>query len=187
LKFTDYVPLCSLIISITALFYTYKSNTKKYELSNNIRKEILDWYAKTLEILISIRSEINNQQVNSGLKKQQLAKLSSLIEIGRFYFPNVDKADGYGKNEPTAYKGYRNLMLDFLVFSYQLFEREDAYKFTKHAEFLQRHFTSHLFETLNPREFLDDTRKYTRKSFSKDFSYEDFLKHEPDFYKIHVS
>lgn len=79
-----------------------------------------------------------------------LAKLSSLIESGRFYFPNIDRKDGFGKQKPIAYQGYRNVILDFLVYEYQLFEKDDYVQYLKHAESLQRLFTSYVFQYLEP-------------------------------------
>ena len=177
---TDFIASGSLIIAVTAFIYTYISNTKKYELTSQYRKEILNWYSITVEILIRLRNYLNEKNINNDIKNDLLSKLSSQIEIGRFYFPNVDKKDNYGSSKPSAYKGYRNLMLDFLVFSYQIFEKHDANRYSKHAEVLQRHFTSHLFDILDPKQYLKDTKKYTKKLFSKDLCFEDFIDNDPD-------
>ncbi len=115
-------------------------------------------------------------------KEELLAKLSAKIEVGRFYFPNVDRADGFGLHKPRAYQGYRNLVLDFLVFSYQLFERDDAVEHLGLAEKLQRYFTTYVFELLDPKNFLKETEKLTNRKFSKDHSIEDLLKNESSFF-----
>ncbi len=70
-----------------------------------------------IEILIYL--QLNN--VDHDLKMKKLSKLSSLIEQGRFYFPNIDRGDGFGKDKPSAYQGYRNIVLDTLVYLYQIF------------------------------------------------------------------
>lgn len=180
----DLISLGSLLIALAAFTYSYLSNTKKYELTSQYRIEVLTWYEKTIELLILLRSIAKDQNANQSLREECLAKLSSQIEIGRFYFPNVDKYDGFGDEKPSAYKGYRNLMLEFLVMSYQIFAKQDAYRYVKHAEELQRHFTSHLFEVLDPRQYLKHTKKYTEKAFSKDFCIEDFIEQDPDNIRI---
>jgi hypothetical protein len=180
----DLISLGSLMIAIAAFAYAYLTNSKKYELSSQYRVEVLKWYEKTIELLVLLRAIVQNHKVDQSLKEEYLAKLSSQIEIGRFYFPNIDKGDGLGFEKPSAYKGYRNLMLEFVVMSYQIFTKQDAYRYVKHAEVLQRHFTSHLFETLDPRQYLKHTKKYTNKVFSKDFCLEDFIEQDPGNIKI---
>ena len=181
IKTSDYITLGSAIIAITAFVYSYLTNTKKYELTSQYRTKILEWYSDTIDVLVKLKFEAKENFINENLKKELLARLSANIEIGRFYFPNIDIKDGHGKNKPEAYKGYRNLMLDFLVFSYWLFEKREAQKYVMLAENLQRHFTSHLFEILDPKTFLKETKKYTTKSFSKELRFEDLLVKDPDF------
>lgn len=180
MKFSDWISLGSLVIALVALGYTYISNTKKYELASQYRKEILTWYADTVEILVRLRVEVKYEDQVPEVKKVLMSKLSSQIEIGRFYFPNIDKGDGFGSEKPSAYKGYRNLILDFLVFSYSIFQRPDAHRYIQHLEILQRHFTSHLYEILNPREFIRKTHKHTNTSFIQDLSVEDFIDQDPE-------
>lgn len=176
---SDCIATGSLIIAIAAFLYSYLTNTKKYELTSQYRTEILSWYSDTIDILIRLKIETRDGFTAEGLKKELLSRLSAKIEIGRFYFPNVDKGNNYGDKKPEAYKGYRNLMLEFLVFSYELFEKEDASKYLKHAEILQRHFTSYLFEILDPKTFLKETEKHTNKTFSEELRFEDFIEKDP--------
>lgn len=177
---SDYIASLSIIISALAFAYSYFSNTKKYELTSQYRKEILSWFSDTISTLVQLKIEASDGFCDKNLKKILLSRLSTQIELGRFYFPNIDKGDKFGENKPLAYKGYRNLTLDFLVFSYQLFERKEAKEYIKHAEILQRHFTSSLFDVLDPKEFLKQTEKHTNKTFSKELSFEDFIKNDPD-------
>jgi len=177
---SDYIAIGSLVIAIGVFIYSFITNTKKYELTSQYRSEILIWYSTTIELLIRLRLEAEDNFVNSELKRDLLSKLSAQIEIGRFYFPNLNKGDSFGANKPPAYKGYRNLLLDFLVYSYRIYENKETKNYLKHAEFLQRHFTSHLFETLDPNTFLNETKRHTNKTFSNTLIYEDFIKKDPD-------
>lgn len=183
---SDYIATASLVIAFAAFIYSYLTNTKKYELTSQYRTEILFWYSETIDILIRLKTEAKDGFIDESLKKELLSKLSAKIELGRFYFPNVDKGDDFGNDKPLAYKGYRNLTLDFLVFSFQVFEKQDAKKYVRHAETLQRHFTSHLFEILDPKTFLKETEKHTDKTFSKELRFEDFIEKDPDALDFYV-
>ncbi len=177
---SDIISAASLLVAFAAFIYSYITNTKKYELTSQYRTEILNWYSETIYILTRLKIEATQNFKDEILKRELLSTLSSKIEIGRFYFPNVDKGDKFGNDKPQAYKGYRNLMLDFLVFSFQLYDKKDAKKYLKHAEILQRHFTSQLFEILDPKTFLKETEKHTNKTFSRELRFEDFIEKEPD-------
>src|SRR5205085_9721375 len=45
--------------------------------------------------------------------------LSSMIDRGRWFFPNVD-SEKYGKDKPLAFRGYRHEVLDSLVEAYNV-------------------------------------------------------------------
>ncbi len=172
---SDWIAVGSLIIAAIAMFYTYISNTKRYELASQYRHDLLEWFADTVKVLISLRVGISSNSLSPRELSESLSTLSAKIELGRFYFPNTDKGDGYGYEKPLAYKGYRNLMLDFLVFSYEIFKRKDAKQYLPHTEALQKQFTSLAFEILDPRKHLRDTKRYTKQMFSKELRYEDVI------------
>lgn len=177
---SDYIASVSLILALTAFIYSYVTNTKKYELTNQYRTELIAWYSETINILIRLKTEARSHYKDDNLKRELLSRLSAKIETGRFYFPNIDKGDTFGSEKPLAYRGYRNLMLDFLVFSFQIYEKQDALNYIRHAEVLQKNFTSHMFEILDSNAFLKDTERLTEKTFSKALSFEDFLNKQPD-------
>lgn len=182
MNMSDYIALSSLLISIIAIIFSILTNTKKYELTSSQRSEMLDWYQETVEILILIRlSIVEGTETN---KTENLAKLSALIECGRFYFPNVDKGDSYGDQKPSAYKGYRDITLEFLVYSYEIFHMEDAKKYLKHLEQLQRLFTSRVFDVLSPQNYNKHVKKYTMIPMDKGISAIDYLKSDPANFKF---
>lgn len=136
---SDYIAIISIgvsvIISVVGGVYAVANNTKKFELAEIYKKEILEWYSHTIHILTLIIDNIENDN------KDLLANLSAKIEIGRFYFPNVNKGDFFGKDKPSAYQGYRNIILDFLVYFYDTAKREDARKHKKAlTEFMRLYF-----------------------------------------------
>lgn len=176
----DYISIGSLIIAISALIYTYLTNTKKYELTSQYRSEVIVWYSETIKILIALKYEAKLKFPNIALKNELLCKLSANIEIGRFYFPNVLKGKNHGNNKSEAYKGRRNLMLDFLVYSHKIYKGKNPENYIEHAESLQKHFTSYLFEILDPNSFLKETKKHTSKFFSSDLSFEEYISKDPE-------
>ncbi len=118
-NFTNLLSIISLALStVTLYFYSRDRNKLKYAIANEYTKQLLEWHSTTVEVLIRLRS------CSVVDKDGLLSKLSAQIEKGRFYFPNVDKGDDFGQEKPVAYQGYRNLTLDFLVYSYNLFKKK---------------------------------------------------------------
>ena len=181
-EINDYISLGALLVSLLAILYTHLTNTKKYELQSGYRKELLDWYEETLRIMMQLKIEEQNGCLTEEKRAALLAELATCIEVGRFFFPNLDKKDGHGKNKPAAYRGYRNIILDFLVFYHRLFRQEDRAQHLDRAQYLQREFTSQLFIILDPKNYLKSTRKVTRKKFYQELRFEDFMKRDSSDY-----
>lgn len=103
---SDYIAIVSIavttIISIVGGIYAVASNTKKFELAEAYKKEILDWYSDTINVMISILSKVKNEKKDYN---DELSKLSAQIEIGRFYFPNINKRDGFGEKKTICISG----------------------------------------------------------------------------------
>ena len=176
MNISDWIAIISLSISVIALIYTFVSNTKKYELTYQYYNDILVWHNQVIEVLTSLKLNSSNNE----LKKQMLAKLSALIENGRFYFPNIDKQDGFGKQKPIAYQGYRNVILDFLVYEYQLFEKKDHIQYLEYAEIFQRLFTSYVFQYLEPSKQKKKIHKNTNIKVHEELTINEFLFTSPE-------
>lgn len=182
---SDIIALVSIVISVIAFLYTYFTNTKKYELLSAYRLEVLSWYGTTIDVLSQLIQLSRSKKLTDETRASLLSTLSSQIEKGRFYFPNVDKNDNFGANKPLAFQGYRNIALDFLVFTYNIFKKDDSEKYVKHAIELQKHFTSYIFETIDPNHFIHQTGKITGRTFKTELSFEDYIKLEPDSIKAY--
>lgn len=76
-----------------------------------------------------------------------------MIEKGRYFFPNSDKGDAFGKEKLEPYQGYRCHILDYLVYYYNLYRNEECPD-DMHAEAIQRLFTTAVFSVLQPKKFL---------------------------------
>ena len=177
--FTNLIAGISLLVSaITIYLYFSDRRRVKFQILTEYTKQLLDWHGSTVEILIKLRLYTENK--GDYDKTELLANLSCQIEKGRFFFPNINLKDNFGNEKQFAYQGYRNLALDFLVYSYNLFSEGNASEYIKHAEELQREFTSIVFEILRPKENLDEIRKLTDKYFTKEHIFENYLEKKPE-------
>jgi len=163
----------SLLLSVSlAVFYIRDRAHAKYAITSSYTSTLLDWHNQVIEALMRFKHA--TYAPSSQEYRQDLAHLSALIEHGRFFFPNIDKGDAYGAEKPIAYRGYRNLALEFLVSSYDLLSAPG--KPSHHdLDLLQRHFTSIVFDVVRPKERLETIRGLTDKYFVKDYSAEDFV------------
>lgn len=169
-EFTNVISYVALVVSATlAIFYLRDRSHARYAIERDYCNQLLIWHASVVDLLIELCA---CSERNVDVKRPSLIKLSSLIEQGRFYFPNITP-ESYGQDKPPAYRGYRNVALDFLVASYKLHHKPHTEVNKKQAEILQRHFTSVVFEIVRPSDRLSTIRKLTDRYFVKDLSVED--------------
>jgi hypothetical protein len=170
----DMGTIVAVVISAAAFVNSFKlSKHTTYTTENEYTKNLVNWYSAVVEVLIRLRLSIG--KLSEADRIGDLARLSSLIECGRFYFPNIDKKDGYGKEKPLAFQGYRNLVLDYLVASFNILKRkEDLALYSPQLTQLQRHFTSVIFEVVMPSERLAKLEILTGKYFADQKIFEDF-------------
>lgn len=179
LSFSNIVAALSLIVASFSVWYSVRTNTKVYELTVSYRNEILAWYSEVIDRMVLLRhfaSFNDNQEVD---KTRDLASLSALIEKGRFFYPNVDTGDGYGKDKPVAYRGYRSIPLEFLVYFYEIAKKKDAQKYLNHLYFLERQFTSYIFDNLDPVEHNKKSSKIVNIKYDNSTNIDSFLREEP--------
>lgn len=171
------------LIPIIGGIYAIITNTKKYELTENYRQEILEWYSSVVKVMINIIHFCENGDFyaneHSSEKVEMLSQLSALAEIGRFYFPNVIKKDGFGNEKPSAYRGTRHVVLEFILQFYFT-----ASKSTDKADIrilwkLEQNFTSFIFEVIKPRKRNKVYSKYLTITIPKGKSLIDFLNEDP--------
>ncbi|MFC6284532.1 MULTISPECIES: hypothetical protein [Polaromonas] len=172
---TNLISYVALIVSATlAIFYLRDRSHAKYAIERDYCNQLLTWHASVVDLLIELCVSSGR---NVEEKHPSLIKLSSLIEQGRFYFPNI-APENYGQDKPPAYRGYRNIALDFLVASYNLHHKPHTEANRKQAINLQRQFTSVVFEIVRPSDRLSTIRKLTDKYFVKNLSIEDLERRE---------
>lgn len=164
----------SLLLSVSlAIFYFRDRRNARFSIENDYTNELLEWHKDVVDVLVRIRCLEDSESKKD--RNIDLCLLSSLIEQGRFFFPNIDRKDSYGVDKPPAYRGYRNLGLDFLVASYNLARQSSDQEKYNQLWLLQQHFTSIVFDIVRPRERLSRIRALTDRYFVKEESFENFL------------
>ncbi len=164
----------ALVLSVFVALSQFRDRRQtKFSLEKAHVDSLLAWHK---DVVISL-CDLRDESIDPELRSERRRLLSALIEQGRFFFPNIDREDGYGMKKPIAYRGYRHLTLDFLVAAYALAEHPKSPTFDESMHALQRHFTSMVFAVINPSARLERLRAMTDQlSVSKE-SYEQFLSH----------
>ena len=142
--------LITVVLTVIGGLYAVLTNTKKYELTEEYKRELLAWYSDVVEIMMLVIHYAETKKWrNHPNRVEILAKISLLAECGRFYFPNINEKEGYGKEKPAAYQGVRHIVLEFVLFFYKEIktaEEPDLNRLWK----LERGFTSYVFQVINP-------------------------------------
>lgn len=181
MQVADYISIISIavtvVIAIIGGVYAIVTNSKKYELAEQYKEELLTWYEKVVKMIIQLIfiCKGGKSDENDTKRFAILSELSSLIEVGRFYFPNIDKKDNFGKHKPYAYRGYRHIALEFLVYIYEIGMRDDFYRRESAIYSLERQFTSIVYEFVKPDVRHKKLKKYTDIVMPNDMAIEDFL------------
>lgn len=176
----------TILIATIGGIYAIITNTKKYELTENYRKELLQWYSTVVDLMIKIIHYSECGKFNSSEFKPQrtamLSQLSALTEVGRFYFPNVLKGDTFGNEKPSAYQGYRHINLEFMLHFYHVASSNNSNIALLWR--LERNFTSVIFDMIEPRKRNRDYAKYLAITVPKGKAIEDFIYENPHNIKV---
>lgn len=166
------ISIFSLIVSAITAAWTFVDRRRaKFNIESSYWTELFSWYSETHIILKTLQTANLKPQDKDML----LSHLSALIDKGRFYFPNLDKQDGFGKEKPVAFRGYRHLALEFLVASYQLHGHPSTKEQASLAQKLDRQFTSIMYEVLQPKKRFASLLKMTNHFYPVDKSIEDMF------------
>ncbi len=185
---SDYIAIISIVvtvlISMIGSIYKIITNTNRFEIAEHYTKELIDWYSKIILIIKSLKISEKGKE-----KDNLLAELSALIDVGRFYYPNVIN-DNYGEEKPEAFIGYRHMALEYLVWIYDLFNGNDYSEVDYYIEFCERNFTSIIFNRINPRERNERYSKYKPLKLPEKMTIKEFYenwRYDPktqQFYKV---
>lgn len=174
----------TVLIAIVGGIYAIVTNTKKYELTENYRKELLQWYSSVVDLMVKIIHCSKSGEFFSPdfmhEKTNMLSRLSALTEVGRFYFPNVIKGDNFGSQKPSAYQGYRHINLEFLLHFYKVASQANDNIHIALLWKLERNFTAVIFDMIEPRKRNHDYSKYLALTMPEGRAIEDFLDENPN-------
>lgn len=174
----------TVIIAVVSAVYTVASNTKKYELTQSYRREIMKWYKEVVSNLMSIIHFCRLSGSGDGSYKQPtyelLSELSSLIEIGRFYFPNNIANDDKGQEKPAAYQGHRDIGLSLLVVFYDIASGTISTESIAMLCKLEKSFTSYIFDIIQPRKRNMEFSKYLSISAPTKSTKQEYLDAHPE-------
>lgn len=137
-----FISLASTVVAVFAILYSKK--LKNFDLNQQNYEDIKQWYEEVLIILKELYLQFAEAKKEDLTKLNNvLTKLSSKIDMARLYFPN--KLDGdFGINKPKAYRGRRPLLIDILVFYYNIFFQNKYMDNLDILRSLQRAFVSEM-------------------------------------------
>lgn len=173
----------TILIAVIGGIYAIVTNTKKYELTENYRQELLQWYSSVAALMIKVIHYIEQgifySPEFSMQRTDMLSQLSALTEVGRFYFPNVIKGDHLGSDKPSAYQGHRHLNLEFMLYFYQIASDGDSDTNISLLWKLEHNFTAVIFDMIEPRKRNHDYAKYLAITIPEGKAIEDFIDEDP--------
>lgn len=175
------VKLAGVVIAVAAAVVSFLSSQRAsriqaLSLRNNFYAEIRKWAGDCVDSLseAAALALLDPKKMSSGeyFERRQtlMIKLSSLIDKGRWFFPNFFP-DSYGPEKPEAFRGIRPRILDFLVAGYKavrgLDYREKTAPNIQASETLidtKRHFVASAQAILQPRDLRDQIARLGRLS-----------------------
>jgi hypothetical protein len=121
------------------------------------------WAEEVCMVISEATHFSEDSEVSGEHKRSALIKLSSLVDTGRWYFPN-QWSDDYGIHKEPAYRGVRQPVLDCVVDAYNFLKEPGAGREAK-SELVkcQREFVSHIQEVLDPRRREQEIKKTLSK------------------------
>lgn len=115
-------------------------------------KEVTNWSTDVCDTLTDAIHICESEQIDEAELRKIRSKLSSFVDTGRWYFPNLWQ-DKYGKQKPPAYRGLRQPVLEHIIAPYRILSDLPKYKYpTKLIVSHKRHFVSLIQEIIDPRK-----------------------------------
>ena len=174
----------TVLIPVIGGIYKIVTSTKKYELTENYRKELLQWYTSVVEIMIRIIHSMESQEFFSDefqpQKTEMLSRLSALTEIGRFLFSQLlSREITLGMISHLHIRGIEIICLEFLVYFYNtaLKSVDDSNVSVLWKQ--ERNFTALMFDVIEPRKRNRDYSKHLGLTIPKGQAIEDFIYENP--------
>lgn len=132
---------------------------KLREWTDQYFNSVRTWAEQVCHAISEAMHIIEHPELNGEHKRPILVRLSSLIDTGRWYFPN-QWTDDYGTHKEPAYRGIRQPVLDCVVEAYDLLRDSQSTESLK-TELVaaQREFVSYIQDVLDPRKREQEIKK----------------------------
>jgi hypothetical protein len=123
---TAAVATVALIVSFGVAFRQEVLATRQLRIQRD--SDLLVWGHEAVDAMQQMILFTECRKFNSRAEVDQIERLSilsrcsSLIDRGRWFLPNIkDKAGKFGEEKQLAYRGFRQIGLDAMVYSYNQF------------------------------------------------------------------
>ena len=159
----------SLAVSIWAAIYASKSDQKstalterqnelsemqtklsKISWSDEYFRELNQWASQVAFLISEAIHAAEDPGAQTEKIREVRSKLSASIDTGRFYFLNKYEEE-YGKEKPFAYRGFRQDVIDYIVFAYDEISKKDGKIDRDQLVQYQRLFVSEVQKRLDPK------------------------------------
>ncbi len=163
-----YALIVSIIAILASIFVAFRQeNLSKTAIKLQRDTDLLKWGSDCVRILqemieYTFRIETDSKESLENRRTDLLSEVSILIDIGRFYLPNFP-SENDDINIPKAYRGFRPVAIDALLYSYRTFksfELEDKERANELRQYLvnaKREFVSQIVEKLDPSRLMKAT------------------------------
>ncbi|KAF0106166.1 MAG: hypothetical protein FD163_1869 [Hyphomonadaceae bacterium] len=166
------ISLAALIVSAIAIIASIYSALRQEHLSKTEIKlqrdtDLLKWGADCVRILqemieFTFRIQHDTEDELAEIRTNLLSEVSVLIDIGRWYLPNLINSNQPHERQ-AAYKGYRPIAIDALLYSYRVFksfdfkEKDRVNDLRQYLVTAKREFVSQIQTTVDPARLMAAT------------------------------
>lgn len=174
------IGMLSAVVALISALVARRETAKQRRLQTaRLRQSIdaasLDWGGAAIDTLarcavfVRTRHLHANEAAFMAAKTNMMILLSTLVDRGRMFFPNIDP-DGRGVEKEGAYRGARPPILDALMFTYREIEataREGGPPSEECGDFIdecRRLLVSELQAHLDPRRLDEIVERYDDRS-----------------------
>ncbi len=168
----NFLSLLALIVSVIAIIASILVAMRQEMISKAAIKlqrdtDLLKWGADCVRILqemieYTFRIKIDTPESLEDRRINLLSEVSILIDIGRWYIPNF-KDGSEDKTIPEAYRGFRPVAIDALLYSYRTFKSFDLSEHDKSEDLRQflvnakRELVSQIAQKVDPERLMQAT------------------------------
>ncbi len=167
--------VCSVVVAVllgrrTASIAAAQHRHSSFSTAREWRCDVRNWASEAIEVLseatymCSDTESVGGKDIGSVLSCRY--RLSSLIDSGRFFFPNI-RRDEHGTDKPFAYRGFRHAVLDPLVAAERVLGGGHTGRFRNRKEAvvaMKREFVSSIQRIIDPKGENEEIARMVRET-----------------------